>query len=91
MLRGWSIVHLCKVKRNGQKSTEVIFDVLGDNIKWNSQAKSISKTQNEEHEIPDGSSKTFDLVVGANGCFSKTRSLVESYPKLDRVTQASHF
>jgi 2-polyprenyl-6-methoxyphenol hydroxylase-like FAD-dependent oxidoreductase len=57
----------------------IFLEVLGDHVKWDSFVNSV-KPNSEGHGyqvgLQDGSSHIFDLVIGADGCFSHIRPLL---------------
>jgi 2-polyprenyl-6-methoxyphenol hydroxylase-like FAD-dependent oxidoreductase len=54
---------------------QIFLNVLSDRIQWNTHVTSLPKVQDGGYELAfgDGTSQVFDLVVGADGCFSTIR------------------
>jgi 2-polyprenyl-6-methoxyphenol hydroxylase-like FAD-dependent oxidoreductase len=57
---------------------QIFLNVIGDCIKWNTRVTSLFKVQDGRYELAfgDGTSQVFDLVIGADGCFSTIRPAV---------------
>lgn len=69
---------------------KMFLDVLGDSVKWGSYVKEIAPLDGGsgyQVELVDGSSQAYDLVVGADGAFSRTRlALSDVRPEYGGVT-----
>lgn len=59
---------------------QIFLDVLGDGIEWNCHVKSVTRLHPGGYQLSfaNGSTQNFDLVVGADGCFSIVRPLLSS-------------
>lgn len=55
-------------------------DVVGNSVKWSARVTSITKQEGGGYKLgfADGTSQVFDLVVGADGCFSTIRPAISS-------------
>lgn len=68
----------------------IFLDVLGDHVKWGSHIKSVvpnPEGSGYQVTLGEGTSEVFDLVVGADGCFSRVRPLLnDTTPTYSGVT-----
>jgi 2-polyprenyl-6-methoxyphenol hydroxylase-like FAD-dependent oxidoreductase len=68
----------------------MFLNVLDNHVKWASRVKSVAPSlEGGSHQVTleDGSLQAYDLVIGADGCFSHIRTLVsDAHPEYCGVT-----